>query len=54
MKNGLREKMEKEVVELQSRITRDDEDIYFRDVEADRIRRSLQLATYHAKFKPPM
>ena len=54
MKRGLREKMEREIVELQSRIVRDDEDTYLRDMEADRIRRSLQLATYHSKFKPPM
>jgi len=54
MKRGLREKMEREIVELQSRIVRDDEDTYLRDLEADRVRRSLQLATYHSKFKPPM
>ncbi|XP_076810131.1 centrosomal protein of 95 kDa-like [Clavelina lepadiformis] len=50
MKSGLREKMEREVRDLQERIVRDDEDIYFREMEADRIRRQLQLATYHAKF----
>nr|CAB3230078.1 centrosomal protein of 95 kDa-like [Phallusia mammillata] len=50
MKSGLRQKMEREISNLQERITRDDEDVYFREMEADRIRRQLQLATYHAKF----
>nr|XP_002124068.1 centrosomal protein of 95 kDa-like [Ciona intestinalis] len=53
MKTGLREKMEREVSELQERIARDDHDIYYRELEADRIRRQLQMATYHAKFKAP-
>ena len=50
MKSGLRVKMEREIEELQDRIVRDDEEMYFRELEADRIRRQLQLATYHSKF----
>uniref|UniRef100_H2XX99 DUF5745 domain-containing protein n=1 Tax=Ciona intestinalis TaxID=7719 RepID=H2XX99_CIOIN len=49
MKTGLREKMEREVSELQERIARDDHDIYYRELEADRIRRQLQMATYHVE-----
>jgi len=52
MKNGLRKKMEREIEDLQEQIFRDDDDAHFREIEADRIRRQLQLATYHAKFKP--
>nr|XP_039265456.1 centrosomal protein of 95 kDa-like [Styela clava]XP_039265458.1 centrosomal protein of 95 kDa-like [Styela clava]XP_039265459.1 centrosomal protein of 95 kDa-like [Styela clava] len=51
MKRGLRQKMEKEIGDLQDMIARDDEDAYFREIEADRLRRQLQLATYHAKFQ---
>lgn len=42
--------MEKEISDLQEMITRDDDDAYFREVEADRIRRQLQLSTFHAKI----
>ena len=52
MRNGLRKKMEREIEDLQEQIFRDDDDAHFREIEADRIRRQLQLATYHAKFKP--
>ena len=50
MTAGLRQKMEKEIITLQEQIARDDDDIYFRELEADRIRRQLQMATYNAKF----
>lgn len=50
MKKGLRQKMEKEIENLQDMIVRDDDDAYYREIEADRLRRQLQLATYHAKF----
>jgi len=50
MGRGLREKMEKEIGNLQEQIARDDDDVYFRELEADRVRRQLQMATYNAKF----
>lgn len=50
MTSGLRRKMEDEITNLQEQIARDDDDIYYRELEADRIRRQLQLATYNAKF----
>ena len=50
MGRGLRQKMEKEICSLQEQIARDDDDSYFREVEADRVRRQLQMATYNAKF----
>ena len=52
MKYELRKKMKREIEELQDLILRDDDDEHFREIEADRIRRQLQLATYHARFKP--
>ena len=53
MKSGLRKKMADEISELQELIVRDDDDCHFREIEADRVRRQLQLATYHAKFNKP-
>ena len=50
MGRGLRQKMENEISNLQEQIARDDDDIYFREVEADRVRRQLQMATYNVKF----
>ena len=50
MTAGLRHKMEQEISSLQEQIARDDDDIYFREVEADRVRRQLQMATYNVKF----
>lgn len=50
MKAGLHQKMEQEIGYLQELIARDDEDVYYREVEADRVRRQLQIATYNSKF----
>ena len=50
MGRGLRQKMENEISNLHEQIARDDDDIYFREVEADRVRRQLQMATYNVKF----
>nr|DBA21873.1 TPA: hypothetical protein GDO54_012991 [Pyxicephalus adspersus] len=46
MKKELREKMEKEIQELQGMILRADEDAFFRELEADRLKRRLQMASF--------
>ncbi|KAE8577406.1 hypothetical protein XENTR_v10004563 [Xenopus tropicalis] len=46
IKRELRGKMEKEIRDLQEMIIRTDEDAFFRDLEAERLRRRLQMASY--------
>ncbi|XP_078427352.1 centrosomal protein of 95 kDa-like isoform X1 [Cetorhinus maximus] len=49
-KKELRAKMEKEIHELQEMIIRDDDDVYFRELEAERAQRQLQMASFqHSK-----
>ncbi|CAI9624433.1 unnamed protein product [Staurois parvus] len=45
-KKELRLKMEKEIQELQEMILRADEDVFFRELEADRLKRRLQMASF--------
>lgn len=47
MKKELRKKMEKEIKELQDQLVRDDDDAYFRQLDADRVIHNLQMAKYH-------
>ncbi|KAM9296592.1 LOW QUALITY PROTEIN: centrosomal protein of 95 kDa [Gastrophryne carolinensis] len=50
MKRDLRMKMEKEIQELQELIIRTDEDAFFRELEAERLKRRLQMASFqHSK-----
>ncbi|KAJ1129573.1 hypothetical protein NDU88_007940 [Pleurodeles waltl] len=46
MKRGLRAKMEKEIRELQEMITKNDDDAFFRELEAERLKRRLQMASF--------
>ncbi|XP_077316763.1 centrosomal protein of 95 kDa isoform X2 [Lithobates pipiens] len=46
MKKELRLKMEKEIQELQEMILRADEDVFFRELEAERLKRRLQMASF--------
>ena len=48
MKNGLRHKLEKEVKEIQEQLCRDDDDAYFREVDAQRLQRQLQMMRFTA------
>lgn len=48
MKKELRHKMESEIRLLQDQLVRDDDDAYFRQLDADRVIHNLQLAKYHA------
>ncbi|XP_051888591.1 centrosomal protein of 95 kDa-like isoform X2 [Pristis pectinata] len=52
LKNELRAKMEKEIRELQEMITRDDDDVYFRELEAERVQRQLQMALFQYSKTP--
>lgn len=46
MKKELRLKMEKEIQDLQEMILRADEDVFFRELEAERLKRRLQMASF--------
>ncbi|XP_075034105.1 centrosomal protein of 95 kDa isoform X2 [Mixophyes fleayi] len=46
MKRELRSKMEKEIQELQEMIIKTDEDAYFRELEAERLKKRLQMASF--------
>ncbi|XP_068118343.1 centrosomal protein of 95 kDa isoform X2 [Hyperolius riggenbachi] len=46
IKRELRTKMEKEIQELQEMIIRTDEDAFFRELEAERLKRRLQMASF--------
>ncbi|XP_063052291.1 centrosomal protein of 95 kDa-like isoform X2 [Engraulis encrasicolus] len=46
VKRELRSKMEREIGELQRMIIQNDEDDYFRDMEAERLRRRLHMASF--------
>lgn len=46
MKRELRNKMEKEIGELQEIIIQNDENNYFRDLEMERLRKHVQMASF--------
>ena len=50
MKRELRRKMEKEIKDIQSEMFRDEDDVYFRQLEADRLRQDLMRAKYQTRI----
>ena len=44
MKRELRRKMEREISDLQRRLWDDEDGVYFRELDAERVRRELHLA----------
>ena len=42
--------MEKEIKEIQEAMIRDEDDAYFRQLDADRLRQRLQTVYYHTKL----
>ena len=50
MKRELRAKMEHEIKEIQERIDRDDDDLYYRQLDADRLTQHLQLSRFQGKL----
>ncbi|XP_078258032.1 centrosomal protein of 95 kDa-like [Rhinoraja longicauda] len=54
LKNELRSKMEKEIRELQEMITRDDDNEYFRELEAERLQRQLQMVSFQYNKTPSL
>ncbi|KAK2184386.1 hypothetical protein NP493_267g00008 [Ridgeia piscesae] len=50
MKKELRKKMEKEVKDFQEQLCRDDDDAYFRQIDADRLRHQLQMSRYQVQI----
>lgn len=49
MQTELRRKMEGEIRNLQEQIFRDEDDVYFRELDAERLRQQLHLARYQAR-----
>ncbi|KAL1779245.1 centrosomal protein of 95 kDa isoform X1 [Sigmodon hispidus] len=52
VKRELRAKMEKEIQQLQYMITQNDDDAFFRELEAERFRARLQLASFQYRKNP--
>ncbi|KAH3893212.1 hypothetical protein DPMN_017355 [Dreissena polymorpha] len=50
MKKDLRKKMETEIQTLQQQLVRDDDDVYFRQLDADRVIRDLKVAKYQVRI----
>lgn len=50
MRKDLRRKMEKEILEIQTQLFRDEDDSYFRQLDADRLLQELQMARYQARI----
>lgn len=50
MRRELRNRMEKEIQDLQEAMIRDEDDAYFRQLDADRLRHRLQTAYYYTKL----
>ena len=50
MRRELRCKMEREISELQRRLWHDDDDVYFRELDAERVRRELHVAHCQARL----
>ena len=46
MQRNLREKLQKEVTEIQGTLLRDEDDAYFRRLDAERLRRQLQMTSF--------
>lgn len=49
MKKELRKKMESEIRTLQEQLVRDDDDVYFRQLDSDRVINDLKLAKYQVR-----
>ena len=50
MKNELRRKMEREIEQYQEELYRDEDDAYFRQLDANMIKQQLQLARYQTSL----
>ena len=50
MRKGIRQRMENDIKELQEELVRDEDSAYFRQLDADNLRKELQLATYKVRL----
>ena len=50
MKKELRKKMENEIELVQQQLCRDEDDVYFRELDAERQRQRLLLSRYDARI----
>ena len=50
VKKGIRQRMEKDLKDLQEQLVRDEDSAYFRQLDADALRKELQLATYKVRM----
>jgi centrosomal protein CEP95 len=46
MQRNLRTKLQNEVTEIQETLVRDEDDAYFRRLDAERLRRQLQMTAF--------
>lgn len=50
MKRELRKKMEKEITDFQRRMWEDEDDVYYRELDAERVKHELSLAQYRSQL----
>ena len=50
MRKGIRQRMENDIKDLQEELVRDEDSAYFRQLDADNLRKELQLATYKVRI----
>lgn len=50
MKRELRKKMEKEIIDFQRRMWEDEDDVYYRELDAERVKHELSLAQYRSQL----
>jgi centrosomal protein CEP95 len=50
MKQELRKQMEKEIAHIQNEMFRDEDNVYFREIEAARMKQDLHMAKYEARI----
>ena len=46
MRTGIRERMNRDIQNLQEELARDEDTAYFRQLDADTLKKEFQLATY--------
>lgn len=49
MKRELRKKMEKEIIDFQKRMWEDEDDVYYRELDAERVLHELNVSRFQAK-----
>ena len=50
MRKGIRQRMENDIKCLQDELVKDEDSAYFRQLDAEHLRKELQLATYKMRM----